>query len=87
MESWMEKIRQAEAHVKEQTLVELVGRKRVLVEHHKGILGYSQQEILVGTEDGVLRIEGDHLCLCCMSREQLFISGSIRSIVLEGRES
>lgn len=87
MESWMEKIRKSEEHLKEQTLVELVGRKRVLVEHHKGILGYSKDEILVGTEEGVLRVEGDNLCLCCMSREQLFVSGTIRSLVCEGRES
>ncbi len=86
MQPWMEKIRKSEEHLKEQTLVELVGRKRVLVEHHKGILGYSQEEILVGCNEGILRIEGAQLCLCCMSREQLFISGNIRCIICEGSE-
>lgn len=66
-----------------QTLVEVVGDRRVLVEHHRGILVYGTQEISVGATFGVLRVSGCGLRLCCMNREQLFISGQIQSIALE----
>lgn len=68
------------------TLVEMLGQSRVLVEHHRGILGYGTEEILVGATFGVLIISGEELRLCCMSREQLFIAGKIKAVRLEGRE-
>lgn len=66
-----------------QTLVEVVGNRRVLVENHRGILGYGTEEICVGATFGSLQISGSNLRLCCMNREQLFISGQIQSISLE----
>lgn len=66
-----------------QTLVEIVGTGRVLIEHHRGILSYGTGEILAGASFGRVRIIGSELRLCCMSREQLFISGSIQEISLE----
>ena len=68
------------------TLVELLGRTRVLVEHHKGILGYGTEEILVGASFGMICITGKDLRLCCMSREQLFVAGRIDGVRLEGQE-
>lgn len=68
------------------TLVEILGRSRVLVEHHKGILGYGDEEILVGATFGMVCVTGKDLRLCCMSREQLFISGRIDGLRLEGGE-
>ncbi len=66
-----------------QTLIEAVGTQRVLVEHHHGIIGYGSEEIRVGATFGDVCISGSGLQLCCMNREQLFISGQIRSISLE----
>lgn len=66
-----------------QTLVEMVGNRRVLIENHRGILGYGTEEICVGATFGCVRISGSSLRLCCMNREQLFISGQIQSISLE----
>ena len=59
------------------TLVELYGNERVLIEEHRGILGYGDEEIRVGTSFGALVIEGMELRLCCMSRSQLVIQGRI----------
>ena len=69
--------------MKPQTLAELLGDGRLLVEHHRGILSYGTEEILVGTTFGALRVCGEGLRLCCMSREQLFIAGSIRLVRTE----
>ena len=86
MRSWKEGNAGLADQIKPRTLVEVIGKHRVLVEHHRGILGYGTEEILVGTGYGVLRIRGADLRLCCMSRQQLFISGRIDSLTLEGRE-
>lgn len=85
----MNKIRQIAQRSSEaitpRTLVEIVGQTRVLVEHHKGILGYGTEEIAVGATFGMIIISGQELRLCCMSREQLFVAGKIGSVHLEGR--
>lgn len=86
MKPWKEAVRRPAEQLQPRTLVEIVGKQRVLVEHHRGILGYGTEEILVGTGYGILRITGSELRLCCMSRQQLFVSGRIDALTLEGRE-
>ena len=66
-----------------QSLIELKGTERLLIEHHRGILSYGTQEILAGTSFGRVRVQGENLHLCCMSREQLFIVGTIQGVILE----
>lgn len=86
MKSWKEiaqSARQAETGVR-RTLVEILGMDRVLVEQHRGIVGYGEEEILVNASFGLVRILGRELRLCCMSREQLVIRGRIGSVILEG---
>ena len=63
-----------------QTLVEAVGTKRVLVEHH---VSYGDQEIRIASTYGVVCVQGEGLRLCCMNREQVFLSGQIKSISME----
>ncbi len=65
------------------TLVELYGNERVLIEEHRGILGYGDEAIRVGTSFGALVIEGMELRLCCMSRSQLVIRGRIGCVRTE----
>ena len=65
------------------TLIELYGNERVLIEEHRGILAYSNEEIRVGTSFGSALIEGMELRLCCMSRSQLVIRGRIGSVRTE----
>ena len=65
------------------TLVELYGNERVLIEEHRGILAYGDEEIRVGTSYGAAVIEGLELRLCCMSRSQLVIRGRIAGVRTE----
>ena len=65
------------------TLVEVLGTRRILVEHHHGIVGYGSEEIQVAASYGILRVSGADLRLCCMNREQVFISGQIYGITME----
>lgn len=86
MSRWKQLAQRHGENVLPRTLVEIWGNRRVLVERHQGILDYGTEEILVGATFGTVRIRGRELRLCCMSREQLFISGKIDSVELEGRE-
>lgn len=63
-------------------LVELAGDSRVLMEHHGGILRYSEEEICVRVGYGHVRICGSDLELRRMTAQQLVISGQIDSITL-----
>lgn len=72
-----------EPPLKSRTLVEIYGRERVLVEEHRGIRGYGTECIRIGASFGTLMVEGKDLRLCCMSRAQLVIRGTILGVRLE----
>ena len=69
-----------------QPVVELLGEGRVLIEGHRGVSAYSDQEIEVKTRLGVVRIYGCNLKLTNMSTYRLVISGSISCVYLAGRK-
>ena len=72
---------------KPKTLLEVLGKNRLIIEHHRGISCYAPEEIWVKTTFGQLQIRGADLRLCCMSRQQLCILGRIDALELIGRES
>ena len=49
-------------------LVEICNKKRVLIEHHCGIIEYGCDEILVKTKDGCVRVSGSQLKLAKMGK-------------------
>lgn len=69
--------------VKTRTLSELYGNRRLLVEHHRGIVSYADGCIRIAATFGMLIAEGEDLRLCCMSRNQLVICGTIRCVRME----
>lgn len=83
MRDWKMKLQADAGGLKPRTLVELYGNERVLIEEHRGILGYGEEEIRVGTSFGMAVIEGLELRLCCMSRSQLVIRGRIACVRTE----
>ncbi len=83
MRDWKTGIRADAGGLRPKTLVELYGNERVLIEEHRGILSYGDEEIRVGTSFGVAVIQGMELRLCCMSRSQLVIRGRIGCIRTE----
>lgn len=63
-------------------LVEIMGEHRVLIENHRGVIGYGCSEICVKVKFGCLKICGNDLMLCQMTKQQLVISGTIDSVCL-----
>ena len=60
--------------------LEMVGSRQLYLEHHTGILAYSQEQIDVNTAAGVLRVRGGGLSLLAMTAEELRIGGTIAAV-------
>ena len=68
-----------------ESLVEIAGYRRVLIEHHFGVIAYCREQICVKVKYGLVSVCGSDLELSRMSKDQLIISGAIHSITLERR--
>ncbi len=62
--------------------VTVVGRRRLLVENHRGILEYARDRIEVGGGNIRIRINGDGLELCAMDRDAILVTGTVISLEL-----
>ena len=65
-----------------QSIVEIAGDRRVLIEHHSGVTQYSREKICVKVKNGQVAVCGCGLELTQMTREQLVISGRIDCVTL-----
>lgn len=70
-----------------QSLVEIIGDQRVLVENHRGVAEYGREKICVKVKMGIVEIQGSCLQLQCISRECLVITGRIHNVVLNRRNT
>lgn len=60
--------------------LEMVGSRQLYLEHHTGILAYSQEQIDANTATGVLRVRGEGLTLLAMTAGELRIGGRIAAV-------
>lgn len=65
-----------------QTIVELAGDRRVLIENHGGVTQYSAERIGVRVNYGTVCVIGCGLELKQMTKERLVIAGRIDSVNL-----
>ena len=68
-----------------QSLVELLGENRVLIEGHRGVREYSREKIGVSVHFGEVCVCGCDLELIHMTGNQLVIRGQIQGITLRRR--
>ena len=66
--------------------LELIGSRQLYLEHHTGILAYSQDQVDANTSAGVLRIRGSDLTLLAMTAGELRIGGHIAAVEWLGAE-
>ena len=69
-----------------QTVVEIGGENRVLIENYGAVLAYSPQKICVRVKYGTVMVTGCELELRRMTKEQLVISGRIEGVNLQRRK-
>lgn len=70
-----------------QSLVELTGDNRVLIENHRGVVEYSRCRIGIAVGFGLLQVCGHCLELARMTREMLVITGQVERIELVRRDA
>ena len=86
-ETWMDRLGLPDESALSQSLVEIAGSSRVLIEHHCGVIGYGCTQVCVRVKFGMLKVNGAGLELKQMSSEQLIIGGLISSVELFRREN
>ena len=60
--------------------LEMVGSCQMYLEHHTGLLAYTENQIDANTTAGVLRVKGEKLNLLAMTAGELRIGGKITSL-------
>ena len=60
--------------------ITLIGRRRAVVEHHRGLLGYTGESVEVGAQPGRVRILGRELVLEAMDTDTLLITGMLTAV-------
>lgn len=60
--------------------LEMVGSHQLYLEHHTGLLAYTEEQIDANTTAGVLRVRGEGLTLLAMTAGELRIGGRIVSV-------
>lgn len=70
------------ASISKQSLVEIVGKRRVLIENHSGITEMRNDRITASNGDGYIVITGTNLQLVLISVEQIVVAGQIESVLL-----
>lgn len=68
-----------------QSLVELAGDRRVLIENHQGITEYSRCRIGATVSFGRVLVCGEDLELARMTQRQLVITGRVEGVTLVRR--
>ena len=63
--------------------VQLVGRGELLLQNHRGILAYGEEEILVSGSRELIRVRGTGLKLRSMTPTDLVVTGTINAVELE----
>jgi sporulation protein YqfC len=63
-------------------LIEIADGRRVLIEHHRGVIAYGSTEICVRVSYGTVSIRGSGLLLARMTKEQLVICGCVETVSL-----
>ena len=61
-------------------LISFIGQEEVTIENYKGILEYSEETVRIGTAAGVLRLEGQGLCLKQLSAECMGVTGRVEKM-------
>lgn len=66
-------------------VIELTGDSAIMIEQHRGITAYSEEEICVGVNFGTVCVHGSKLMVHVMNRDRIIIYGVIEAVQLERR--
>lgn len=64
-------------------LISLHGSYAVVLENHRGMIAYGPEEVCVKTKTGMVRVQGERLCIHCMTKKTLELRGKIHRVEIE----
>lgn len=59
------------------------GKKRVIIERHKGIAVYREEEIKISCSTGVVKISGENMAIKNYGKDDIIIEGELNGISYE----
>ena len=65
------------------TKLTVFGRRKLLVENHKGIRAYENEHVMLDCVNSKVSIRGNNLLLTAMDEKDMIISGNLLSIEFE----
>ena len=84
--SWIQRMMERTEMMEEvfpgESIIEVVGEGRVLIEGHKGVSAYGGDRVCVKIRSGIAEICGSNLKLTRMNVNKLVITGSLDSVNL-----
>jgi len=63
--------------------VTMIGRQKLLLENHRGIIEYGLTRVRVRTTAGLLTIAGEELVLKNLKPDEMLVEGKIASLTME----
>ncbi|MCP8616902.1 sporulation protein YqfC [Salirhabdus salicampi] len=88
MEKWRGRFKQwasKQFHLPEDVLLELprittVGQIHAYIENHKGLVTFTDRELVVKMSNGYVKIHGENFVLKTMLKEEIIVEGKIMDI-------
>lgn len=63
--------------------ITITGNNEIIIENHKGVLAFSENEITVNSTLGLLKVEGCRLEILFMGGDTIVISGRFKTLIYE----
>ncbi len=57
--------------------ISLIGKIQLIIENHKGIIEYTPMQIRIGSNSGIIKIQGKNLYIKTIVKEEIIITGEI----------
>jgi len=62
------------------TRIVLTGREQMLIEQHRGIIGYGKEKLTLRLSDGYVSVLGQNLFISEYNHQEILVSGKILSV-------
>ncbi|RBP45498.1 sporulation protein YqfC [Garciella nitratireducens] len=59
--------------------ISLIGKMQLIIENHKGIIEYTPMQIRIASNSGMIKIQGNHLYIKIIVKEEIIITGEIEA--------
>lgn len=57
--------------------ISLIGKIQLIIENHKGIIEYTPMQIRIGSNSGIIKIQGKNLYIKTIVKEEIIVTGEI----------